>query len=386
MLIHMLSQRLPPDSITGAPMQALQLAEALRRRGDKVQLFTTQPVIGRLPSAPGVSVLPYLPVTGLRAASRFASALLASPWIARADVVHGHSLSPTVLAYAMSRRKGAPPFLVKPSLGGTHDEGELEKLRRSLPAPFVRRALLGISAFAVLDDTIEAELRALGVAENRIFRVNNGINRHAFAAGLASERAILRRDFDLPANAAVVVYAGQLSERKGIRELLGAWSNLADRTHGAFLLLCGDGPLRGEVLAAQSRDASVRWLGVLPSIAPVLRCADVLILPSRAESFGNVVVEALSSGVPVAATQVGVVPALVAPGRNGWLMDEVSTSAVQATLQQVLAERDRWSALGANGSEAVRHLDFVTIAENYREIYNELRRRGDIGPADPACG
>lgn len=371
----MLCQRLPPDSVTGAPMQALQLAEALRQQGDRVHLFTTRPVIGRLPPEPEVSVLPYLPVTGLRAATRFASALLASPRIGRADVVHGHSLSPTVIAYALARREGAPPFLVKPSLGGTHEEGELEKLRRTLPAALLRRALHGVSAFAVLDDTIEAELRAVGIAENRLFRVNNGINRHTFAAGSAMDRARLRRNFDFPADAAVVLYAGQLSERKGIRELLQAWTALADQADGALLLLCGDGPLREVVRAAQTEDASVRWLGELPSIAPVLRCADVLILPSRAESFGNVVAEALSSRVPVAATRVGIVPELLVPGRNGWVMDEVSTSAVHATLQQMLAERDRWPALGAAGPAAVEHLDFAAVAESYREIYAQLRWR-----------
>lgn len=376
MLIHMLSQRLPPDSVTGAPLQTLQLADALQRSGDTVRIYTTKWPLPPERESRDVEYLPYCTARGLRSISRSLSTVRAAPTISRAQVVHGHALSPMVLAYALARGRRSPPFLVKPSLGGDHSEGELKKLRGIFPAPLLRRVLDRISAFAVLDDTIDEELVALGVPRSRIYRVDNGVDLTRYASTDSSKRARLRREFGFDPQAEVLFFAGQLSPRKGVRELLEAWSAIRREHPRAVLAFAGRGPMQDEVRACGQRNGSIRWLGELPSIAEVLRCVDVLVLPSRAESFGNVIVEAMATGVPVASTRVGVAPDVLVPSENGWFIEDVSAAAIESALRTVFRDRARWQSYGQRGRLAAGRYGFATVAGAYQHIYRGLIASG----------
>ena len=377
MLVHMLSQRLPPENYTGAPLQALKLGAALRDLGHEVRFFTTRPRGCAAAPAPdtAVTLLRYPTLPGLRSPLRFARTLMAHEAIAAADVVHGHALSPMTLACAVRTRRRDAPLLIKPSLGGDHDEGEVHKLYRALPHGAVNGLLRRVDAFAVLDDHIEADLLGAGVSAQRIHRVSNGVDRHEFSPLSAAERGRQRLAQGFDDDDRVLLFAGQLTPRKGVPELLEAWGRVAPRHPRAVLLLAGSGPLAASVqLAEAQHGGALRWLGEVASIAPLLQIADALILPSRVESFGHVVVEAMACGVPVAATAVGIAREVLRPGDNGWLIPAVDAAILEAVLEAVLASGEPRDALAARCRDAVAALDFQMVARRYEAIYAQLVR------------
>ncbi|MFK7829932.1 MAG: glycosyltransferase family 4 protein [Congregibacter sp.] len=377
MLIHMLSQRLPPESVTGAPLQALQLARALQDKGDRLRLYTTLPW-GVEPDpafTAGLEVraLHYPPPRRARPLLRLGAAYLSATEIDAADIVHGHALSPMILGYALRRKHSSPPFIVKPSLGGEHGEGELHKLRSQLPRRLLQRAMDRIDAFAVLDDVIAADLDAIGIGKERIHRVPNGVDTRRFCPANEGEIAALRVAFSLPLQEPVLLFAGQLSPRKGVQELLAAWSAQVARGARGTLAICGGGPLEETVREAQTAlPQQVRYLGELSDVAPAMRMADVLLLPSRWESFGNVVTEAMACGIPVASTATGIATQLLSNGEAGWRIDSVSEGALDDTLQQIIGSREQWSALGQRALALAQNYDFPHTAARYQEVYAEL--------------
>jgi len=137
-----------------------------------------------------------------------------------------------------------------------------------------------------------------------------------------------------------VLFVGNLVEVKGIDRLLRACAGL---TVEAKLVLIGDGPLRGSLvqLAGKLNIAdSVEFAGRVPhaEIADWMRRSHCLCLCSHSEGMPNVVVEALSCGCPVVATDVGEVPFLIEDGVNGFRVGGSSRRAAEDPEEKLIEE------------------------------------------------
>jgi len=115
-----------------------------------------------------------------------------------------------------------------------------------------------------------------------------------------------------------VVFAGRLSEEKGVEYLVHAW--LAWGNAAPELRILGDGPLRDKLRQMASTQPNIRFMGQLNSTAAQMEIANakLLILPSIwYETFGLAVIEAFAFGVPVAVSDIGPLPSIVSHGVNG---------------------------------------------------------------------
>ena len=144
-----------------------------------------------------------------------------------------------------------------------------------------------------------------------------GIDFEPFSA--AVDRAALRRELGVPADARLVVHVGRLHPQKNHAFLLEVFAGLRRELPGAHLLLVGDGELRGELerrVAALGLAGAVTLAGIRRDVARVLRAADTFAFPSRWEGLGIAVVEAQAAGLPVVCSEAvpeesRVVPELV---------------------------------------------------------------------------
>lgn len=151
-----------------------------------------------------------------------------------------------------------------------------------------------------------------------------------------------------------VLYAGRLTQEKGVFQLVRAWESLSPP--GRTLHLMGDGPLRGELkhYVTSRRISSVRLAGFVPHEEQgALRAAcGLTVAPSLwEETFGMVVLEAWLHGTPVIVTPCGGLPELITHGRNGWIAREPAADALAQTLRTALEEEDRWGSMGADGRQ-----------------------------------
>ncbi|MCC6261986.1 MAG: N-acetyl-alpha-D-glucosaminyl L-malate synthase BshA [Bryobacterales bacterium] len=144
----------------------------------------------------------------------------------------------------------------------------------------------------------------------------------------------------------------------------------------ARLKMVGDGPDRGsaERLAQELGVAEyVEFPGKCSSIARTIAEADLLLLPSELESFGLVALEAMASGVPVVATNVGGIPEVITQGEDGYLCAVGDIEAMAERAREILTDaplRERFVRNGRHTAET--RFSTQTIIPQYEAFYEDL--------------
>jgi glycosyltransferase involved in cell wall biosynthesis len=130
-------------------------------------------------------------------------------------------------------------------------------------------------------------------------------------------------------------------------------------------------------LARQAAELGVagrlRWIGPVAGAdkAALLRGAALLVLPSRSENFGNVVLEAMAVGCPVVVTpEVGLAPAVAEAGAGRVV--EGDPEPLAAALTELLADADGRSEMGRRGRAAAARFSWPAVAERMEEVYQEI--------------
>ncbi|HXB75631.1 MAG TPA: glycosyltransferase [Candidatus Acidoferrales bacterium] len=186
------------------------------------------------------------------------------------------------------------------------------RMTRGITRLAVRRVLRRADFVTGVSQELCHQAIRLGASPDRIAAIPNGCDATMFRP---SDRCQARSELGIRPDAELVLFVGRLIPLKGLRELFQAVAGLA-RTHPRLELACiGEGYLMEELRsqAAQNMPERVRLLGGFPpeTVARWLAAANLLCLPSYSEGCPSVVIEALSSGRPVVATDVGGVPELV---------------------------------------------------------------------------
>ncbi len=176
-----------------------------------------------------------------------------------------------------------------------------------------------------------------------------------------------------PSRSRTILYVGRLSREKGLRTLLEAWQRA--EPSDLELAIVGDGPLRGELEARRLHNVS--FLGRIPKeqVATHMLRARALVFPSEwYETFGLTVVEAMASGLPVLASDLGGVPELLGSGASTWLCAPFHPAAFATGLRHLErtsnAELDDWGA--ALRTEYEKRFNPVQGLENLESLYRDV--------------
>jgi glycosyltransferase involved in cell wall biosynthesis len=158
-----------------------------------------------------------------------------------------------------------------------------------------------------------------------------------------------------PPAAPAALFVGVLEPYKNIDGLAAAWPDVVARVPEARLHVVGKGSRAAVVEELVSREQSVRWTPELDAagVADALDGATLLVLPSRSEGMGRVVIEAFARARPVVGTRVGGIADLVEDGVNGVLVPPADAAALTAALAALLCDRDRAAELGRRAREGV---------------------------------
>lgn len=141
----------------------------------------------------------------------------------------------------------------------------------------------------------------------------------------------------------LVVAVGRLSREKGFDVLIQAIANLIDGGVNVGLAIAGDGKDRESLerlIANTGHSDRIRLLGFVSDPRILYRAADLYALSSRREGLPNVVLEAMTMGVPVVATQIAGMPKLVQHDVNGRLVPPDDLPALQASIGELLGDGD----------------------------------------------
>ena len=180
----------------------------------------------------------------------------------------------------------------------------------------------------------------------------------------------LRRQLGLPLDTLIVLYAGRLSERKGLNLLYSAWPGLA--SDGPKLLLLGRRP---------ALDGLPEFPFVLvhewaENVSDYYRASDVFVLPSLAEGMSNALLEAMASGLPVIATRVGAAEEVIKDGVTGLLVEPGNASQLTEALRVLLTDSVLRKRLGdAGAADVQRRFAVQQVLDGIVATYNSILLR-----------
>jgi glycosyltransferase involved in cell wall biosynthesis len=201
----------------------------------------------------------------------------------------------------------------------------------------LERALPKAARVVAVSRELGARAAELGVSEERIDIVENGVDRTLF---YPQDRAQAREQLGF-GNGRLILYVGRLEREKGVLDLVRAVNDLRLRSPNApvRLALVGEGSARDECQGlVQELGAPVQFAGARPleEIPIWMAAADVVTLPSHNEGCPNVVLEALASGRRVVATSVGAIPDIVRSSALGELVAPRDVYALTRTLDRAV--------------------------------------------------
>jgi|SRR5688500_1147092 len=214
----------------------------------------------------------------------------------------------------------------------------------------------------------EGHLQSRGVRRTGIW--TRGVDTDAFNPD--HRNAEYRAELGVGPDDLVVTYVGRLAREKNLDLLLEAWQIVAPHFPGARLALVGRGPLEDEI--REHEIPSIRLLGLLTGddLSAAYASADIFAFPSTTETFGNVLLEAMASGLPSVVAAAGGVLEFAAHGDNAWLVAPNSVEGMAEGLERLLrdAALRRRLAAGALRTAAARRWDAIDalLFEEYRRV------------------
>lgn len=365
----------------GVEQHVRHVARGLAARGHAVEVWTVaRDGIARRDVVDGVPVLRLpapLPAMRPRSLVGFARAV-PDAWSAwtdavrafRPEVLHIQCFGPNgVYALALSRRLGIP--LAVSSHGETFmDEDAVFEHSVTLRTA-LRRALSRAAFVTGCSEYTLADLRKrFGLAGGDV--VVNGVD---------PTPAVRLTDADADAgraprsDAPTVLAVGRLVRVKGFDLLIRAFAD-AELPDGTRLLIGGDGPERHalEASAVASGIADrVRFLGKLESdaVSRTMAASSVLVVPSRVEAFGIVVLEGWRARLPVIATRRGGPAEFVTHLEDGMLVDPEASGELVRSLETVLGDPALASRLARAGAKRVTAFTWDAVVDAYEALYRE---------------
>ncbi|CAN5297574.1 N-acetyl-alpha-D-glucosaminyl L-malate synthase BshA [soil metagenome] len=173
----------------------------------------------------------------------------------------------------------------------------------------------------------------------------------------------------------LVMHTSNFRPVKRVLDVVRIFARIAARVPSR-LVFTGDGPDR----LAAAREAElcgvanrVVFLGKQDSVAELLACADLFLLPSESESFGLAALEAMASGVPVVATHTGGVPEVVQDGETGFLAPVGDVDAMAEAGVRILSDHALWGRMSAAAQEVARERFSVQrVLPLYEGYYERL--------------
>ncbi|SOD02662.1 N-acetyl-alpha-D-glucosaminyl L-malate synthase BshA [bacterium JGI 053] len=224
-------------------------------------------------------------------------------------------------------------------------------------------------------------VEAFGVPEERIEVIPNFVD----PALYARSRYPCRKNAFLQEGEKLVLHVSNFRPVKRVRDVVRVFARLA-RQVPSRLVFIGDGPDRPEAAdeaRLQGVTDRVIFLGKQDSVAEIMACSDLLLLPSQNESFGLVALEAMASGVPVIASRAGGLPEVVDDGENGFLAPVGDVEAMADGAVHILRDREIWRRFSeAAVSSAAERYGVAAIIPQYERYYRRILAGPDADPAE----
>lgn len=221
------------------------------------------------------------------------------------------------------------------------DDGLIYPYKNQFNRKLIQFSINRADHITTCSDALKQSLISLGTDPNKITAIANGVDTSKFHP---MDKCNCRKQFNLPDEGLICLYAGRLHPMKGIFELI----KVAEEHPNVEFIFAGPGTV-------PPHTKNCRFLGdVDPATMPMLmNCADFFALPTHSEGLGLVLLESLACGVPVIASNVGGCPEVVEDGRSGILIQPKSVESLSNGIDEMILDDQFRRFAGRYGRDTV---------------------------------
>jgi len=239
------------------------------------------------------------------------------------------------------------------------------------PPWFIKRIISAIprKITAVSDQVLETLLghKYISNTSNAVI-IHNGIDLHTFYPADSSHSQ--------DNNRIVIGIVARLSEVKNHRLLINAFAEVCRDISVVSLKIVGDGPLMADLKEQADNlgiSERIEFAGEQANVNEILRQFDIFVLCSYSEGFSMSILEAMATGLPVIATNVGGNPSNVIDKETGLLVESDNISELSNALKKLISDEAMRKRLGNNGRDRVTRLfSLSSMVNGYQNVYDNI--------------
>lgn len=344
---------LPYFNIAGTEIHAIELANALK---DRFEIKIVAPY-GR-----GVELLPRydisyseLPLLSLLNHRKYLRILREIILYFKPEIIHVHGAHE--LTYLVKRSFPSTPVIF--TCHGYNSDYPL--LDYKLSAFFNNKYS---DKVITVSDYERKNLLKAGLSENKLVVIYNGI-----------QESKKRKNLPIKIDGFILGTCARLTKKKGINYLIEAFQRVREKYKDIHLFIIGDGEERKnlEKLVSQNNKNYVHFLGNIPEATSYFSNFHIFVLPSLNESFGIVILEAMSQRIPVIATKVGGIPEIIRDKETGILVAPKDTKVLVEAIIELLENEELRNKIGERGY--INYKEKFTLekmAEKTSKIYEDI--------------
>jgi len=239
-----------------------------------------------------------------------------------------------------------------------------------------------VDRYVSLSRQISEEIDSLPLDHAKSVEISQGVDTERFSPVDASERSRLRKQLNLPERP-MALFAGVFDSRKNIEWLVHTWIKHRQRLFGWCLLLVGptsrdrrEAGLRErlqELVRQEGLDQEILFRDFSPTPEDYYRSADLFILPSLNEGLPNVVLEAMSCGLPCVVTRISGTTDIIDHGNSGMMFEVNDERSFLDAITPLLGSADRRRTIGNQASVEIHNrLSSKKSAERYLRLYQTM--------------
>ena len=294
----------------------------------------------------------------------------------RPSIVHTHAWGTLVEGFLASKLARVPIFVHGEH--GTMETRWWNILIQKFLLRFVDRII------SVSENHRHIFAKKIGIPLNKIETIQNGVDLEQFRP--IEDPKKLKKSFRIPENHVVIGSVGRLVEVKQYDVFLKVLSSIMKKEAFISAVLIGDGPLREDLehLAEELKIRNrVHFLGQLNDISKAINLMDIFILTSKSEGLSNTILEAMASGLPVVATDVGGTNEIVVHGETGLLVPSQDFLKTEKALLGLIQNDKKRQLMGKLGRKRVEtHFEIMNMVHAYQNFYLNLLKKKQFNSQD----
>jgi glycosyltransferase involved in cell wall biosynthesis len=293
------------------------------------------------------------------------------------DILHAHDILPPASFYSAvaSKIKRKPLVVTQHGYTLQSTKGAKLLLQISYNCTFGRFTSQTASAIIGLSSEAVRFVRGFGASASKTKTIPNSVDTTLFRP---DQRNLLKERWNI--DGPVVLFVGRLEKKKSVGTLLYAFNDALLHVPDAKLVIIGKGPEENHLheIARELNLNQVLFLGRLPrdEMPYIYPGCDFLVLPSIYEPFGNVVLEAMASGLPVIGSKIGGMVDIIHHGKTGYHVKTRDRGGLSRHLVRLLKDKELRRRMSEEARRtAVEEFDDVVVARAVERIYLECLER-----------